>query len=160
MVDVLLAATIVLLVVGVVGTFVPLVPGALASLGGVLLYWWSTGYTAPGPLVLAVLVGTCLFTLVVDWFAGAIGAGAGGASRRTIAIAAVVGAVLLFVAGPLGILLGTAGTVFAVEYYRHEDTKKSARAALYATVSVLGSAVVQLLLLASVLAAMLLVVFL
>lgn len=160
MVDVVLLAVFALLVVGVVGAVAPLVPGALASLAGVLLYWWSTGYTVPSLLVLAVLVGTCLFTLAVDWFAGALGAGAGGASRRTVAIAAVVGVLLLFVAGPLGIVLGTAGTVFLVEYYRHEDTQRSARAALYATVSVLGSAAVQVLLLASVLVAMLLVVFL
>ncbi|MFC7165651.1 DUF456 domain-containing protein [Halospeciosus flavus] len=160
MVDVLLVAVVVLLVAGVVGTVTPLVPGALLSLAGVVLYWWSTGYTAPGLLLLATLVAVCLGTLLVDFFGGAIGAGAGGASRRTVAIAALVGMLLLFVAGPVGLVLGLAGTVFGLEYYRHEDAGKSARAAGYATVAVLASAVVQILLLGSVLVAMLLVVFL
>ncbi|MFB6078696.1 MAG: DUF456 family protein [Halarchaeum sp.] len=155
--DAFVLAAFALLVAGVAGTVVPLVPGALVSLAGVLVYWWTSGYVSPGPLVLAGLVLVCLLTLAVDYFGGAVGASASGASGRTVAAAALVGFVLMVVLGPIGLIVGTAGTVFLAEYARHADVRRGARAAAYATVGVLASAVVQALLLLGVLAAMALV---
>lgn len=142
---------VVLLVLGVAGSVVPLVPGALLSLAGVLGYWWATGFTSPGPLALALLIGGALLALAVDLFAGAVAAHAGGASRRTTLLAAVVGLALLPFAGPLGVVAGVALTVFAVEF-RREDPVASLRTAGYATVGMLGSALVQALLTLAVLA--------
>ncbi len=51
---------------------------------------------------------------------------AGGASNWTAALAGVVALVLYVVTGPLGILLGVAGTVFVVEFYRQEDARLNA----------------------------------
>ncbi|ADQ66786.1 hypothetical protein C499_03473 [Halogeometricum borinquense DSM 11551] len=140
-----------LAVVGVIGVVVPLVPGALVSVAGVLLYWWSTGYSEPSLLVLAALVLVGLVTVIIDYFGGVIAARAGGASSLTTAVGALVGFVLLFVTGPLGFLLGLAATVFAVEFYRNDNPEASARIALYTTVGVLASTVVQILLTGSIL---------
>lgn len=158
--DAIVAIAIALLVAGVLASFVPVVPGAALSLGGVLLYWWSTGYADPGPVALAGFVLLALLTLAADWFAGALSARAGGASARTMALAALVGFVLLFVAGPIGILLGIAGTVFLAELYRHGDARRSARTAAYATVGVLASTVAQVVLTGLMLVAFLVVVLL
>jgi hypothetical protein len=144
----------VLLVAGVAASVVPFVPGGLLSLGGVWFYWWQTG--RPGPLTLAVLSGLCLVALVADWAGGAVAAGFGGASRRTMLAAVVVGLVATLLAGPVGLLVGVAGTVFAVEYRRNDDVEASARAALYATAGVLGSALAQVLVLTVVLVGFLL----
>lgn len=149
-----------LLVLGVVGAVLPLLPGALSSLAGVLLYWYSTGYTEPGALVLVALVLVGLVTLAVDYFGGAASAKAGGASTTTTVVAAAVGVVLLFVAGPAGLVVGVAATVFVVEFARDQDARQSGRAAAYAAVGVLASTVVQALLTLSMLVAMLLVAFL
>ena len=46
----------VLLVAGVVGSLVPQMPGAPFSVAGVLVYWWGTGFSQPGILLLVVLV--------------------------------------------------------------------------------------------------------
>ncbi|ERH13534.1 MAG: hypothetical protein J07HB67_02574 [halophilic archaeon J07HB67] len=132
-----------LLVAGVVGSLVPLAPGALLSLGGVYLFWWHSGFTHPGLVALVALTLVGVVTLLVDWFGGAIAAGAGGASTLTSVLAGGVGVVALFVAGPLGILIGVAGTVFVFEYARGDDAETSARAALYATVGMLASNLVQ-----------------
>jgi hypothetical protein len=147
-----------LAVLGVVGSAVPALPGAVFSLAGVYLYWWSTGYVDPGLLALAGFTLVGLATIAVDWFAGALAARAGGASAATTALAGLAGFVLLFVAGPLGIVVGVAGTVFAVEFYRHRDAEASGRTALYATLGVLGSALVQVLLTASMLAGLVVVI--
>ncbi|MFB6132785.1 MAG: DUF456 family protein [Halanaeroarchaeum sp.] len=144
-----------LLVLGVVGSVLPVLPSGALSLAGVLLHWWATG--RPGALVVVVLAITALVALVVDWAAGVIGAGAGGASLRTSALAGLVGLILLIPAGPVGLVVGIAGTVFAAELYGGRTREESLRAAGYAVVGVLGSAIVQALLTGAILAAMVLV---
>lgn len=158
MVDLPTAVAVALLVLGVVGSVVPALPGALLSLSGVLWYWWSTGYGEPGLPVLAAFVAVGLLAAAVDYLGGPVAAGAGGASGRTVAAAALVGFVLLFVAGPAGAMLGLVATVFVLELRRAGDARAGARAAAYAAVGVLGSAVVQLLLTGAMLVAFLLVV--
>ncbi|AQL41423.1 hypothetical protein BV210_01255 [Halorientalis sp. IM1011] len=131
---------------GVVGSLVPLVPGALLSLGGVYLYWWSTGYVDPGLLVLGALTLLGLLIVVIDWFAGAVSAKVSGAGNLTTVIAGVAGFLLFFVAGPFGILAGVASVVFLSELQRTGDTGSSARTAVYTTVGMLASTVAQFLL--------------
>ncbi|MEF8973789.1 MAG: DUF456 domain-containing protein [Haloarcula sp.] len=143
-----------LLVGGVIGSITPQVPGALVSLAGVYLYWVASGMTEPGTLLLGLLTLVGLLTWAVDIAGGAIAARVGGASNWTAVLAGVVALVLFFVTGPLGILLGVAGTVFVVEFYRQEDARGSAKAALVTTVGMLASGVVQALLTASILVTM------
>ena len=160
MVEVLALVAVGIATLAVVGSVLPAVPGAVLSVAGVLLYWWSTGYADPSTPVLAVLLAVGLVAVAVDWFGGAVAAGAGGASRWTIVAAGAVGFLLFFVAGPVGVVLGVAGTVFVLELYRHGDARRGGTAALYAVVGVLGSAVVQVLLTASILLALVFVVIL
>ncbi|RLM89743.1 DUF456 domain-containing protein [Halobellus sp. Atlit-38R] len=151
---------LVLVALGVLGAVLPLVPGGLLSVVGVLVYWWSTGYAEPSVLLVAVLVGVGLLTMLVDYFGGAIAARAGGASALTTAAAVLVGLVLLLVAGPIGFVLGLAATVFAVEFAQHADAEAGLRVALYSTVGVLASTVVQVALTGAVFVALALVVWL
>jgi hypothetical protein len=141
--DALVLAALALCLLGVVGSVVPGVPGALASLAGLGIYRYATG--DPGALVLAVLGLTCLVALAADLLAGPVAAKFGGAETRTSLLAGVVGFVLLFVLGPLGVVVGIAGTVFVLEFERHGDPERAARAAVATTVGALGSVVVQLL---------------
>ena len=141
-----------LLVAGVVGSLVPQVPGAPLSIAGVLTYWYATGQPGTGLLVVLVLVG--VLTWVVDFAGGAVAARVGGASTKTAILAGVVGLVLFFVTGPLGIILGVAGTVFVVEFYRQQDARKGLKAALVTTAGMLASGIAQALLTGSILVAM------
>jgi len=140
-----------LLAAGVAGSVLPLLPSGLLSLAGVLLYWWATG--EPGFLLLAVLVGLSVVAALVDWLAGFVGARASGVSTRTAALAGVAGFLLMLPTGPLGLVAGVAATVFAVEFRESGDLPGSARRAGYATVGVLASAGMQVVLTATVLAA-------
>jgi len=156
--DFLVAAAFALLVLGVFGSVLPLLPSGALSLVGLLGYWWQTGQ--PGPLLLAALVGVSVLAVAVDWLAGFVGARASGVDTRTSILAGLVGFVLLFPGGPLGLLLGVAGTVFAVELREKQDVEASARRAAYATVGVVASAGMQVVLTAVVLGAVLWVQFL
>ncbi|MDS0299248.1 DUF456 domain-containing protein [Halogeometricum sp. S1BR25-6] len=156
--DAIALLAIALAALGVVGVVVPLLPGGLLSLVGAYLYWWSTGYADPSLPVLVTLTAVGLFTVIIDYFGGAIAARAGGASSLTTAAAVVVGLVLLVVTGPVGFLLGIAATVFVVEFVRNNDPEQSARVALYATAGVLASTVMQVLLTGAMLVVLVLAV--
>ncbi|MFD1515596.1 DUF456 domain-containing protein [Halomarina rubra] len=150
---------IALLALAVVGAVVPLLPGALLSLAGILLYWFSTGYAEPSTTVLVVLSAVALGTAALDYFGGALAARVGGASLLSTALASLVGLAMLFLTGPVGLILGVTVTVFVVEYVRNRDVRTSARTTLYAAAGVLASTVVQVLTTLSLLVAMLVVVF-
>lgn len=158
MAELLALVAVALLVIGVVGSVVPLLPGPLLSLAGVYCYWWQSGYTEPGVLVLAALTLVGLLAIAANYFASMISARAGGASLGTAILAAVAAIALFFVAGPLGIVLGVVVTVFAVEFYRHRDAERSAKTAVYTAIGMLASTVVQFLLTFSMLVALVLVI--
>ena len=155
---VLVLVAFALLVGAVVGSLVPQVPGALLSLAGVLLYRYATG--EPGTLLLAGLVLVAVLTWVVDVAGGAVAARVGGASNLTAVLAGLVGLVLFFLTGPLGIILGVTATVFLVEFRRQQDARKGAKAALVTTVGMLASGVVQALLTGAILVTMVVVTLL
>jgi uncharacterized protein YqgC (DUF456 family) len=147
-----------LAVLGVVGSVLPVLPGAMLSLAGFVLYWWSTGYTDPSGVVVGAVALVALLAVVVDVAGSALSVYAGGASTRTVVVALVAGLLLGLVTGPVGFVLGVAGAAFAVEYHRTGDSDASGRAALFATVGVLGSAAIQLLLTTALLGVLVFVV--
>jgi len=141
--DLVFIAAVALLLAGLVGSVVPVLPGAGLSLVGIYLYWWHTGYATPGLAAMVAFTLAGLAAIVADYFGEALAAGAGGASARTVVLATVASVPLLFVAGPVGLVAGVAGVVFAAEFYRTRNAGQGGRAAAFAAAGVLGSAVVQ-----------------
>jgi len=144
-----------LLVAGVVGSVLPLVPGGLLSTAGVGYYWWAGGDIAPLATGLLVVLG--LSTVAVDWVGGAVSARVGGASLPTTATAALAGVALAVVLGPLGLVAGVFAVVFALEVRRHGDAHRGVRTAAYATAGILVSTAMQVLLTATMLGVFLVV---
>lgn len=159
-IDPLVVLAVVLAILGVFGSFVPLLPGALLSLAGVYTYWFSTGYTDPGTVVLAGLTALGATVLLIDWFGGALAAKAGGASTRLSLAAGVVGLGGMLVAGPVGMLVGTSLTVFLLEYRKSGDSTESLRAVTYTTLGVLATSIMQALLTLGILGVLLVVIIL
>lgn len=156
MTDLVIWVALVLLVAGVLASFVPMVPGGLLSLAGIVVHWWVTG--EPSGVALVGLVVLAVGTVVLDWLGSAVAARLGGASLRTAALAAVVGILGLVVLGPLGLLVGVAATVFLLELRRHGDLERGVRTAAIATVGVLASTALQLVLTGALLVGFVLVV--
>ncbi|WEL19236.1 DUF456 domain-containing protein [Candidatus Nanohalococcus occultus] len=150
-------AVIVLLIAGVVGSIVPMAPGALFSIIGVLLYMYESKEVSLLFSVFGLLTG--LFALLTDWFAGSIAAKAGGASNTTSLMAGIAGVFgFIFLGGPIGLAIAVAATVFLREYLIHGDSNRSLKASAYSTLGVLGSALIQAMLTASILVAFLLTI--
>jgi len=93
-----------LIVVGVAGTFLPVLPGALLVFGGMLLGAWIDGFQRVGWVTLVILGFLTLLVFIVDLVAGLMGAKRVGASRLAIAGAAI-GTVVGMFFGIVGILI-------------------------------------------------------
>jgi uncharacterized protein len=176
----LLALTIVLMAVGLVGSVVPGLPGVTLIFLSALLYAILTGFQTVGSVILVVLFVLAALAFLTDFFATSYGARRFGASNwGTVggAIGGIVGALaglLLAGIGSLfGLIAGTIAGVFIGEYLRrqrHDDPKeqeatdadwrRASRAASGVIVGYLASAIVQGLLgLASVIIFVLAVVY-
>jgi uncharacterized protein YqgC (DUF456 family) len=143
-----------LLAAGVVGSVLPAMPSGLLSLAGVYVYVLF-GADRMGPFLLAGLTLVGVVAVVAEQFAGPIAARATGASTHTALAAAAGGVVLFFVAGPVGIVVGMVGVVLLLELRRGVDPRTALGRSVGTVLGVLASAVVQVVLTASVLVAFL-----
>lgn len=139
MIDFFLALALLLMIGGVIGSFIPIIPGPLVSISGASIYFWSTGYSSPHPVIFSVIVLTGIFALGLDYLAGYIGADQSDASQKTAIAAGIASFLLFFVSGPVGILIGTGLTVLLRELMLGKEFEDASRSAVYTTVAMLAS---------------------
>ena len=124
-----------LMIAGVVGAVVPLVPGTPLIFVGALVYAVATEFTPVGGGRLAILAVLAVAGWALQHVAGALGARRVGASR-----AAVVGALLGVLAGlafaPLGLLLGPIVGAIVGELLAGRDPASSVRTGIGTAVGV------------------------
>jgi uncharacterized protein YqgC (DUF456 family) len=94
-----------LVVVGLAGTVVPVIPGILFVFGGLFLAAWAQDFTRVGAVGLTIigLLGALVF--VVDFAGSVLGAKRVGASPRALFGAAIGGVIGIFFGIP-GLILG------------------------------------------------------
>jgi uncharacterized protein YqgC (DUF456 family) len=133
------------LIVGVVGVVVPLLPGAVLLVAGVALIGWADGFVHVGWGT--IVAASCLAALIwsVDLVAGALGARVAKASKWAV-VGASVGFLVGIFFGLPGILLGPALGAVAFEYARNPDMRAALRAGTGAFLGFLLGSVVKLVL--------------
>ena len=94
-----------LVIVGLLGTVLPALPGLPLVFGGMLLAAWAGDFQQVGVPMLVLLGALTALSLVIDFWATALGAKRVGASRKAIA-GAMLGTLGGLFLGPLGLLLG------------------------------------------------------
>lgn len=90
---------------GVAGTVLPALPGVPLVFAGMLLAAWAGGFEQVGPWTIALLAVLTLLSVLIDFFASAIGAQRVGASRIALA-GAVAGSLVGLFFGIPGLLAG------------------------------------------------------
>ena len=123
----MLAIGAALVCVGVLGLFVPVLPGVALIFLGIVLVAWADHFERIGPWTLAVCALLTLVAWAADYAAGALGAKTFGASKWGIA-GAFVGLLVGLPFGPLGVVVGPALGAVAGEYWRNRKLKEAARA--------------------------------
>ena len=96
---------IALIIIGVVGTFLPAIPGVAAVFGGMLLAAWIDDFQKIGWVTLTILGVLTALSFAADILAGLLGAQRVGASRLAL-IGSAIGAVIGLFFGLIGIILG------------------------------------------------------
>jgi len=140
--DVLLwVAALAMIVVGVVGTVLPALPGAVFIFGGIALAAWIDGFQRIPGWVVGVAAALTAIAFVTDYVAAALGAKKAGASRLAI-VGAALGTVAGVFGGPLGILfLPLIGATIG-EYVSRRDPAHAGRVGVATWVGLLlGTAV-------------------
>jgi len=95
----------ILVIVGLIGTVLPALPGVPLVFCGLLLAAWTDGFAHAGVFTLFVLGALTVLALAIDFVAGMLGAKKVGASRYAV-IGAALGTLLGLFFGLPGLLLG------------------------------------------------------
>jgi len=115
-----------LMVAGLVGAVMPVMPGAALVLAGTVLGAWIDGFQRVGGWTVGVLVMLALLSWVLDYVAGVLGAKKVGASKEAL-IGAALGTVAGLFLGFVGVLVMPFVGAAAGEYLARRDHRAAAR---------------------------------
>jgi hypothetical protein len=136
------AVVALLMLAGLAGAVVPVLPGTPLILAGAVVHAVATDFTPVGPGRLVILAVLAVVGTVLGHVASAFGVRRAGGSGWAIA-GALVGAVLGLFAAPFGLLLGPLLGAIAGEALRTRRLRGSVRAGVGAAVGVIAGAAAQ-----------------
>jgi uncharacterized protein YqgC (DUF456 family) len=129
-----LTIAVLVMLIGLVGVLLPVLPGLILVWLGILVYALLEGFAAIDPLTFAVLTLLAVVGITADIWMTQLGARLGGASWRSQLLGllgGLVGAILFFFLGGitagLGALIGSVVGVFVGEYLRYDDWNQALR---------------------------------
>ncbi len=109
-----------LIIVGILGVIIPVIPGLLIALLGVLIWAWDLG-TAAGWVVFGVCVAVYAAGLTLQFLIPGRRMKAAGIATSTLAIGVLAGVVGFFVIPIIGAPIGFVLGIFLVETSRTRD---------------------------------------
>ncbi|MDP1997508.1 MAG: DUF456 domain-containing protein [Gallionella sp.] len=122
-----------LVIAGIAGLVLPVIPGAATVFAGLVLAAWIEDFTYAGVGILSILAILVILTYVVDFAAGMLGAKHFGASRRAMA-GAMLGAILGIFFGLPGLLFGPFAGAAIGEFSAQQSLGAASRAGIGATI--------------------------
>jgi len=153
--DFLLWSTIVLLIViGFLGTFLPIIPGTTLVFAAMVVHYFCFGMEDSDLTWQSLVVITLLYiiSIVVDWFSGAIGAKWFGSSKWGIGGALLGGLIGLFFGLP-GLIIGPILGVFLFEMlFAKKEVKEASNSTVGTVVGGVAGIVARVLLALAIIA--------
>ncbi|MCU0925046.1 MAG: DUF456 domain-containing protein [Hydrogenophaga sp.] len=116
----------VLIVLGLAGTVLPLLPGTLLVWGGVVLGAWIDDFTRVGTTTVVVVTVLALLAWGLDYVAGLMGAQKVGASKQAL-LGAAVGTVVGLFMGLVGVLFMPLVGAAVGEYLARKDQSRAVK---------------------------------
>ena len=133
---------IVLVIVGLVGTVLPALPGAMLIVAGLVVAAWADGFTKVGVVTLVIIGVIGAASYLVDFAAAALGAKRFGASPRAM-VGAGLGTLLGLFLGIPGIVIGPFLGAVIGELTVHRDMAKVGKAGFAAWIGFLAGMAVK-----------------
>ncbi|WP_084092954.1 DUF456 domain-containing protein [Andreprevotia lacus] len=131
---------VVLVVVGIAGTVLPMLPGLPFLFGGLWLMAGLDGYHHVGNITLYILGGLLVIGLLLDYVAGALGAKKVGASKAAI-WGSVIGSIVGMFFGLPGMLLGPFVGAAAGEFLTGRDLHQAGKVGIATWIGMIIAAV-------------------
>ena len=123
-----LGLAVLIMIVGIVGSFLPLLPGPPIVWLGAFYYAYQTSFSEVGIAMLVLLAILGIVGGTADLWLGYLGASKGGASGWATLASLVGGIVGFFVLSVPGMLIGSIAAIVLVEWLRHRDWQRVLRA--------------------------------
>lgn len=133
---------ILLVVVGLVGTVLPVLPGALLVFGGLFLAAWADGFARVGAVGLSIIGVLAAVSWAADFFSTLLGAKRVGASPQALVGATVGGLAGIFLGIP-GMILGPFIGAVAGELLAHGRLWRAGKVGIGTWVGLLVAAVLK-----------------
>ena len=127
---------IALVIIGLVGTVLPALPGAMLIVAGLVVAAWADGFTKVGVWTLVIIGVIGAASYLVDFAAAALGAKKFGASPRAM-VGAGLGTLLGLFLGLPGIIIGPFLGAVIGELTVHRDMARVGKAGLAAWIGFL-----------------------
>lgn len=129
-----------LILAGLAGTLLPIIPSTPMILAGMLLAGWLDQFQHIGWLTYTLLAILVIASLILDFIAGSLGAKKAGASPEAI-WGALIGSILGILAGLPGLLLGPFIGAAIGELWARQDTLQAGKVGIAAMIGfILGAA--------------------
>jgi uncharacterized protein YqgC (DUF456 family) len=119
----------VLVVAGLAGTVLPLLPGTLLVWAGLFLGAWIDDFTRVSVLTVVVITLLAALAWALDFVAGLMGAKRAGASKLAL-VGAAVGTIVGIFMGLVGVLFMPLVGAAIGEYWAQKDQQRAAKVAL------------------------------
>jgi uncharacterized protein YqgC (DUF456 family) len=115
-----------LIVLGLAGTVLPVVPGTVLVWGGIVLGAWIDDFTRVGTTTLVVVSVLAVLAWGLDYVAGLMGAQKAGASKQAL-LGAAVGTVVGLFMGLVGVLFMPLVGAAVGEYLARKDQSRAVK---------------------------------
>ena len=115
-----------LIVLGLAGTVLPLLPGTLLVWGGIVLGAWIDDFTRVGTTTVVVVSVLAVLAWALDYVAGLMGARKAGASKQAL-VGAAVGTVAGLFMGLVGVLFMPLVGAAIGEYLAQKDQTRAVK---------------------------------
>ena len=122
-------ASAALILIGLAGTVLPVLPGTLLVWGGALLGAWIDDFTRVGVGTMVIISILAAGAWALDFVAGLMGAKRAGASKLAL-VGAAVGTVVGIFMGLVGVLFMPLVGAAVGEYWAQRDQQRAAKVAL------------------------------
>ncbi len=136
---------ILLVLIGVAGTLLPMLPGVPLVFAGLLLAAWLDGFAKVSMLTMLIIGAIAVSAWVVDIAASVITAKKAGASKQAL-WGAAIGALLGIFGGMPGLIIGPALGAIIGEFIAHQDSGRATSVGLAAGLGFVLALVVKIVL--------------
>ena len=156
---IILVITLAVILLGIAGTFIPVLPDVPLVFAAIAAYGWLEGFHAVSPKYLLILAGVAVLSMFIDFVSTYLGAKYFDSSRLGL-YGAVIGSLAgIFIIPPLGLLICPWLGAIIGELIQGNDLPKALRSGMGAVIGLFSGIAFKLVLAVGMLVSFLVVIF-